>query len=127
MKLGLITLSICSRCHQYYLPSTKNQTNCTYCQGKSYPLKNLKCKVWNCSDKVGKKGGRGLCAKHYSQLVRWPREKIKLMQNRTGYKICKTFDKCEIIFKPKSKFHFYKQLYCENCREIRKKIGIDNG
>lgn len=115
----------CKRCSQYFLPNTKNTTYCPFCQGKSYPLHKQTCKVWDCKELVGEHGGRGLCTKHYSQLIRWPREKIKLMQSRSGYKICETFEKCETVFRPKSKYHFARQKYCDKCRELRKKMGID--
>ena len=121
--LGMIGTKQCKRCKLYFYPPHKETKLCVYCQGKSYPIKKLKCKVWDCNSLVGIKGGQGLCAKHYSKLIRWPKEKVKNMAENTGFKICKTYLICKKVFKPKSLFDFKRQKYCTNCSKALRKNG----
>lgn len=122
-RIGLIGYRVCKRCHEGYLPSHGSQKLCPYCQ--SHPVKRKSdqtCRVRECLEPVGKKGGFGFCERHYSQLIRWPREKARLAAKREGVVVCETFKHCQVFFKPTSRFHLKREKYCPNCRHSRKKI-----
>jgi len=122
-RIGLRGYKVCKRCREGYLPNHGSQKLCPYCQTHPVLKKWInKCKVRDCKYIVSKKGGKGFCPTHYASLVRWPAQKRKLADKREGYIVCKTFETCQIVFKPTHKNSALREKYCPRCRHVRNKI-----